>query len=225
MPIIKKLIFTIITSLIIFFPTPGTAYHNSYPPFVRKPPQPTLKLDVPFHKQEHKLSCEVATLRMLLLNRKIDEPENWIIDKMPFGEMGADPDQVFVGEIDGVQFRTGYGIHAKGLEKVADFYGGAQSFENQNLGFLLDRLHDGNPIIIWGSFLGAPREAAWTTPAGKLVKAYRGEHTYVVTGYAGPRQAPTHIFTLDPINGERVFRTDDFLRNWGWYNNSGLFLE
>lgn len=217
-------IFTLIT--LLAWPVYGQAKNlvSRYPPFVRKPPASTLKLDVPFHHQQHKLSCEAATLRMLLLYKGIDEPEDSIIAKTPVGPMGADPDQVYVGSIDGVQFVSGYGIHWEGLSNVARTYLPASTFHQVDLHFLIDRLHEGKPLIIWGSFVRNPRDASWTTPEGKYVHAVRGEHTFVVTGYAGPRREPTHIFTIDPLSGEWVFRTGDFIKNWEFYYNSGMFF-
>jgi uncharacterized protein YvpB len=209
----------------LILPAKGSAYHFSYPKTVNRFPQPTLKLDVPYHKQEHKLSCEAATLRMSLLARGIDEPEGSIISKMPFGSMGSDPDLVFVGNIDGVQNQTGYGIHWDGLAQVANKFLPAESFHRRDLHFLIDRLEEGNPVIIWGSMVRNPGDASWITPEGKYIHAVRGEHTWVVTGYVGQRLAPTHIFTLDPLRGEKVFQTQEFLNLWSHYHNSGMFLK
>lgn len=204
---------------------PTSAYAKRlYPKYVPKPPEPTLRLQVPYHRQERALSCEAAGLRMLLLNRQVDEPESYILNKTPFGPMDADPDQVFVGNIDGRQFVNGYGIHPEGLQPIADTYFEAGSFNNQNLHFLIDRLHDGNPVLVWGSQVRNPRDYVWQTPEGKVVRAVAGEHVWVVTGYAGPRRAPTHIFASDPIQGEKVFQTATFLDIWDEYNNSGLFF-
>ncbi len=187
-------------------------------------PKPTLQLDVPFHHQEHSLSCEAAALRMLLLYNGIDEPENWILQKMPFGPVGADPSKVFVGDIDGSQPTTGYGIHWDGLAEVAKAYGTSEAFSDKYLYYLIDRLHDGHPVIIWGSVFKNPKDISWVTPEGKTVKALNGEHVWVVTGYAGPREAPTYIFTLDPLRGVQVFRTGDFMAIWDDFGTSGMLL-
>lgn len=221
----KQIVFVVSIGLALALPGFSGAYHTAYPPFVSRPPAPTLKLSVPYHRQEHSLTCEAAALRMLLLNRSIDEPENWITDKMPKGPMGSDPDLVYVGDWRGRQFVTGYGIHWDALANVANQYQPAEAFHRRDLNFLIDRLHDGNPVIIWGSLYRYPANMSWTTPDGKYIHAVSGEHTPVVVGYAGPRRAPTHIFTLDPIYGERAFRTGDFLRIWSYYNNSGMFLK
>lgn len=188
-------------------------------------PGATLQLSVPFHRQEHSLSCEAATLRMVLLSKGVDESESSIIGKMPFGPLASDPDQEFVGNIDGSQPTSGYGIHWNGLSKIAESYGESEAFSNQPLYFLLDRLHDGNPVIIWGSVFKQPKNISWVTPDGKYVRALNGEHVWVVTGYAGPRHAPTHIFTIDPLRGEQVFRTGEFLSIWDDYYNSGMFMK
>lgn len=214
-----------ILGLSLFPIRPVVAAHVLYPPYVTRYPQATLNLDVPYHRQEHALSCEIAALRMLFLHRGRDVTETELIARMPTGPMGSDPGLVFVGNIDGRQMTTGYGIDWDGLARVANQLQTAEAFYGRNLHFLIDRLHDGNPVVIWGSLYRSPRNVSWVTPEGKYVHAVSGEHTWVVTGYAGPREAPTHIFTLDPIYGRRVFRTGDFLKNWAFYHNSGMYLK
>jgi len=221
----KYVLFAGVAGLLLAVPNFVGAYHIAYPPYVSRPPAASLKLPVPFHAQEHSLSCEAATLRMLLLSQGIDEPENWITAKMAFGPMGSDPDLVYVGNHRGTQFVSGYGIHWDALAHVAREYQPAESFHRKDLHFLIDRLHDGNPVIVWGSLHRSPSNKSWTTPEGKYIHAVSGQHTWVVTGYAGDRRAPSYLFTLDPIYGERVFRTGDFLKTWSYYNNSGIFLQ
>lgn len=221
----KLRILILLVSIITAFPVPAFASHTTRYPYVTSFPAPTHKLDVPFHRQQHALSCEPATLRMLLLFWGIDVGEDSIISKIPVGPMNSDPDSVFVGDINGVQHVSGYGIHAEGLKPIAREYLPTHTFRGQDIHFVIDRLHENKPVIIWGSFLRNPRDASWTTPEGKSIHAVRGEHTFVVTGYAGPRREPTHIFILDPLVGQRVLRTGDFIRNWEFYNNSGLYLE
>ncbi len=217
------LVIMIIASFII---VPASAYaRRLYPKVAPVVPVATLRLAVPYHHQEHALSCEDAGLRMLLLNRGVDEPESAILDKTPFGPMGSDPDKVFVGDVNGRQFVTGYGIHPDGLLPIANSYFPAEAFHHKDLNFLIDRLHDGNPVEIWGSNVRNPHDYLWETPEGILVHAVAGEHAMVVTGYAGPRTAPTHIFVSDPIAGEKVFQTSTFLDVWDEYDNSGLFFK
>lgn len=85
-------------------------------------PVPTLKYEVPFHRQEHSLSCEAASLKMMLAAKGMDVSESDIISKIPFGPMWSDSDLVFVGDINGRQFVNGYGIHWDALANVARNY-------------------------------------------------------------------------------------------------------
>jgi uncharacterized protein YvpB len=182
-------------------------------------------LSVPYHHQEHALSCEAASLRMLLLNKGIDEPENWILQKLPVGPMDGDPDKVFVGDVNGRQFVTGYGVHADGLLPVAEQYAPASVFHSQDLHYLIDRLEEGHPVEVWGTMVVNPRHYTWVADDGKVANAVNGEHAIVVTGYAGPNRAPTYIFVNDPIGGVRAFHTGDFLTFWSAYDNTGLFFD
>ena len=52
------------------------------------PTRPTVKLDVPYHKQEHSLSCEVASLLMALKYRGIDVTESELIQQLPISDPG-----------------------------------------------------------------------------------------------------------------------------------------
>ncbi len=220
---LKLLFCAMVVASLLIVPTSIYAKRKTSPavPFT---PNATLRLAVPYHHQEFALSCEAAGLRMLLLNRHTDEPEGYILRKMPFGPMGSDPDKVFVGNINGRQFVSGYGIHPDGLLPIANTYFPAGSFHHRDLNFLIDRLHDGNPVLVWGTTVKNPRNYDWTADDGKEVHAVAGEHVWVVTGYAGPRTAPTYIFISDPIAGEKVYHTQDFLNFWAQYDNSGLFF-
>jgi uncharacterized protein YvpB len=201
------------------------AVQPTYPPYVTKAPLETILIDVPYHRQEHRLSCEAATLTMVLRSKGVDVQESDLQGAMPVLPMDGDPNQGFVGNVDGIQHLTGYGIHADGLATVARQYRPTASFANANLNYLIDRLNDGNPVIVWGSVYRKPADRSWTTPDGIFVQAVRGEHTFVVRGYAGPSDAPTHIFTFDPLYGQRIFRTQDFLDLWQTMNNSGVVVE
>lgn len=190
----------------------------------------TTRLAVPFHRQEHKLSCEIATLVMALRYRGISITEAPIIkaigvDPTPKKNgIWGDPDVAFVGDIDGEQPGTGYGVYADPIAKVGNAYRKTRAFKNGNLTDLLSEVKAGNPVIVWGNGASG-RRVDWKTPTGKSVLAIVGEHTRVVIGFVGSASNPTTIITLDPLYGEKRFTKAAFLADWALLGNMGVVVE
>ncbi|MBI4434488.1 C39 family peptidase [Candidatus Uhrbacteria bacterium] len=205
-------------------------------------PTPTAKLRVPFLKQEHALSCEVATLRMALAYRGVTVSEaellaavgfdpaprtgNVLVGRAPRNSEGAkwgDPDEAFVGDVDGIMSKTGYGVHAGPIGRIAGRYRTAEVIENGTAASLTDAIANGNPVITWGH-LGGGKPLRWRTLGGKEVRAVDGEHTRVVIGYNGTREDPAGFFVIDPIYGEQYWKTEKFVANWEPLGRTGVVI-
>ncbi len=190
------------------------------------------KLTVPFHRQEHNLSCEIATLVMALAYRDIHISEAEIISFIGIDpplqkENGVwgNPHIAFVGDIDGHQPSTGYGVYWQPIANAAQQYGSSSYwFTGWTLQQLTAEIQKGNPVIVWGT-AGSGSRIDWQTPTGGNVVAVNGEHTRTVIGYIGSAEDPSTIITLDPLSGEKYFTKDSFLWNWGLLNNSGVVVE
>lgn len=187
-------------------------------------------LAVPFHKQEHNLSCEAATLFMALQYRGVKITEQQIINEVGFDTtkkqngVWGNPYVSFVGDINGHQPSTGYGVYWQPIAKVAQKYRDARWFTGWSLADLLAETRKGNPVIIWGT-AGSGTRIDWKTPQGQNVVAINGEHVYVVMGFIGTPENPTTIIVQDPLVGERYFTKAKFLWNWGLLGNSGVVIE
>ncbi|MBI4449814.1 C39 family peptidase [Candidatus Uhrbacteria bacterium] len=196
-------------------------------------PTPTVKLRVPFLKQEHALSCEVATLRMALVYRGTGVTEADLLKAVGFDPaprrrsnnilIWGDPDASFVGDVDGVMPRTGYGVHAGPIGRVAGQYRRAEVITSGTAATLADAVANGNPVITWGH-LGNGKPIRWQTLGGKQIRAVDGEHTRVVIGYAGTREDPTGFFVMDPIYGEQYWKTEKFMENWEKLGRTGVVV-
>lgn len=188
------------------------------------------RLAVPFHRQEHKLSCEIATLVMALRYRGISIGEQTIIDAIGFDPtpkkngIWGDPDVAFVGDIDGQQPGTGYGVNAAPIAKAGSAYRTTRAFKNGTLTDVLNEVKAGNPVIVWGN-AASGRRVDWRTPTGKTVLAIVGEHTRVVVGFTGSASNPVSIITLDPLFGEKRFTKNAFLADWALLGNMGVVVE
>ncbi|MFH0805060.1 MAG: Ig-like domain-containing protein, partial [Patescibacteria group bacterium] len=188
------------------------------------------RLDVAFHRQEHRLSCEVATLVMALRYRGVTVSEATLISAIGFDPtqkqngVWGNPHAAFVGDIDGHQPSTGYGVYWEPIARAATRYRTARSFTGWNITHLTAEIQKGNPVIVWGT-AGTGKRIDWKTSQGGTVVAVSGEHTRIVIGYIGPADNPTKIITLDPLSGEKHFTRSSFDWNWGLLNNSGVVVE
>lgn len=195
------------------------------------PITPALKLDVPFHRQEHRLSCEVATLLMALNYRGINVTEDELIQQLPVSEPGprrkdnvwGDPDSGFVGDINGKMPDTGYGVYEKPIYDLAVKYRPAQIIAEATIDDLIIELANNNPVIVWG-VIGDGKDISWKTPEGKTINAKMDEHTRLLIGYTGDSDNPQLMILLDPIYGEIRLNVGDFLNNWDMLDKKAIVV-
>lgn len=188
------------------------------------------KLSVPFHRQEHNLSCEVATLVMALKYRGVNITEATLIKAIGFDPtpkkngVWGDPYQAFVGDIDGHQPSTGYGVYWGPIATAASKYRSARILTGGKLSDITAEIKKGNPVIFWGT-AGTGKRIDWRTSGGTTIMAVNGEHTRVVIGFIGPADNPTKIITLDPLFGEKYFTPESFMSNWSVLGYNGVVIE
>lgn len=189
-------------------------------------------LKVPYHRQEHSLSCEIAALKMVLNFYDIKVSENDLLKNLPFDEKGprlkdntwGDPDKGFVGNIDGAIPNDGYGVYEKPIADLAEKFGRkAKIFDKPALSDVLAEVAAGHPVIAWGT-LSSGKDISWKTKDGKFVKAIYGEHTRVIIGYSGSPENPANIILLDPIYGQISWSKEKFLKNWSLLDNKAVVI-
>lgn len=198
------------------------------------PPQgATRMLDVPFHKQEHALSCEIASLRSALLATGLDVSEDILLSALPRDTTPksvaadgtitwGDPEKGFVGNIDGRMPSTGYGVHAPALKEVAQLYAVVNEIKANDAGALTAAIGRGHPVIVWSAIGKNPQKTSWQTPEGKTVDAALYEHTLVVAGYSGSAAAIESVFVVDPHIGMREESWEEFTWRTGFLNHQAL---
>jgi len=183
--------------------------------------RPDIKLAVSYHHQEHRLSCEVASLLMALNYKGIKVTESELVKQLPISDPGprrvnniwGDPNLGFVGNIDGTMPDTGYGVYEKPIYDLASQYRMAKIITNTTLADLITELSNNNPIVVWG-VSGLGRSISWKTPSGQTINAKMDEHARTLIGFIGQANNPQSIILLDPIYGEIRLKTADFLKNW-----------
>jgi uncharacterized protein YvpB len=182
----------------------------------------SFRLAVPLHKQENKLTCEVAALRMALNYYGMNITEGELIKNLrfsthsPIGKDGVwgDPDVGFVGNINGSIFnRTGYGVYDIPIHELALKYGGAENMTGATLYELNEKVLDGHPVVVWG-LLSSRYPIYWFTPARKVVTAYPGLHVRVLMGFEGSIRNPSRVILMDPRYGEIRMSVDKFVEDW-----------
>lgn len=188
-------------------------------------------LKVPFHKQEHALSCEVAALKMALGFYNVAVTETELINDLKFDTMDSrnefniwgDPDKGFVGNIDGKIPNEGYGVYEQLILDLALQYRDAKKMENPQLVDVLKEVESGHPVIVWGS-LSTGKDISWFTVEGKYIKAVHGEHTRVVIGFSGTPEKTKYILLMDPVYGKVIMSKNRFLKDWALLDNKAVVV-
>ena len=170
-----------------------------------------------FDEQDHALSCEVAALKMALAARGERVSESDLIDAVGFDTtpkqqfagriVWGDPQQGFVGDIDGRMPSTGYGVHWNPIARAAKQWRDARAVEGITPRELATEIAAGYPAIVWG-YLGGGKPYEWQTPAGVTVRTALHEHTFTVYGFRGTPDNPEGFLLMDPIYGPRYWDTD-----------------
>ena len=188
-------------------------------------------LNVPFHKQEHALSCEVAALKMVLSFYNISVTETEMIGDLKFEttesrnefNVWGDPDKGFVGNIDGKIPNWGYGVYEQPIIDLALQYRDAKKMKDAQLFDVLSEVKNGHPVIVWGS-IGSGKDISWFTWEGKYIKAVHVEHTRVVIGFIGTPENPKYIILMDPVYGKVTMSKSRFIKDWALLDNKAVVV-
>jgi uncharacterized protein YvpB len=196
-------------------------------------PKPTNMLVVPFHKQEHALSCEIASLRSALLAIGADVSETKLLSELPKDPtkhqtasngkiIWGDPNIGFVGSVDGKMPRTGYGVYEGPVMEVALLHANATNMRSDDAAALTAAIDRGHPVIAWIAIGSNPKSITWTTPHQTVVKAALYEHTVVVSGYKRTGQKVDGVYVVDPLTGPRYDSWSDFQWRTGFLDHRAL---
>lgn len=172
----------------------------------------SLKLDVPYYRQEHANSCEAASLRMALAYRGVMTDDFGVLEKIGYaprvkdleGNQWDDPQKQFVGfaDVQGLQF--GYGTYGQPISNAAQAFGREAEYRTViTPQFLAKAISEGNPVVIWGFTSITGPAYFWNLPEGGTVKAFKGEHARLVVGMRGSAREPLGFYVHDPINGKK----------------------
>lgn len=139
------------------------------------------------------------------------------------GNVWGDPNIAFVGDINGRQNTTGYGVHWDPIAKAAGNWRSAKAFSGGSASGLAQEIQNGNPVVIWG-VAGNGYYDPWFTQDGRKIEAWKGEHVRVVIGFKGSVDDPQEFIINDPINGKLAWSRDRLMGDWAKFNNSGVIV-
>lgn len=186
-------------------------------------------LNIPVYYQQKALSCEAASLKMALSFKGKGVSEDTILNAMGAdttprqGNSWGDPDLSFVGDVNGRQNSTGYGVHAGPIAMVANQYGSSQILYSTNTAAVANFLSQGNPVIFWG-IAGSGKADSWVTPNGHTVNTLIGEHVRLIVGFTGSASHPTSFYINDPIFGRLHWSTAQLQANWSTFSGMGVAI-
>lgn len=189
----------------------------------------TFKLAVPIYLQQHALSCEISAVRMALAYKGVQLSEGTLLDQVGLdptlhsGNIWGNPNNAFVGNVDGRQMADGYGVHWAPIGRVARMHRPAQEFQGWDITQLTKAISDGNAVVLW-VYSGGGYPTSWMTPDGQKIFAYRDEHAVTAVGYVGPANNPSQMVINDPLTGQVYWQRAFFDRKWNSFGRAGVVV-
>lgn len=196
----------------------------------------TIKLNVPQFYQAYTESCEAASLRMALANYGVSTSDFSILQQLGYNPRSRDtgtntwdnPYQMFVGDVNGVQDTTGYGVFAPPIASAAQSFGrGATVANGVGAGYIAQQIYNGHPVVAWG-YSVHPALDSWNVPGGGAITAYKGEHARVVYGVAGSPGNVVGFYIRDPVYGSLYWTAAQLMANmniFGATSNQTVTVE
>lgn len=189
------------------------------------------RIDAPIVRQVFRNNCETAALSMLLATAGVDQDQRTLQEEIakaapldpeagPGGEtVWGDPDEGFVGRVDGGGPAGGFGVLQGPVAELAARWVDPVDLSGRDPGALYQRLLAGHAVMAWIGLSDGPYET-WRSPEGRDVTVNFGEHTVVLTGIEGDR-----LFVNDPLDGRRkVWTKDEFESMWKLLDRRALSL-
>jgi uncharacterized protein YvpB len=193
-------------------------------------------VDAPVHRQEHPVTCEVASLLMGLAARGITTDERSLLDLVgvdprPGEDDGAggvarwgNPNQSFVGDPDGhVGSRTGYGVYAPPVARAAARLGAPALASGTGIAAptLYADVLAGHPAVVWvTSDFRRGTVRTWRAWDGAAVPYALDEHAVLLVGVT-----PTSVLVNDPVRGPVWHPRSEFEAAYATFGGMAVVLR
>lgn len=139
-------------------------------------------MNIPLFVQEKNLSCEAASVKMILAYFGQDTSEDEIQNSFT---KDPNPTLGFRGNVNGpVWGFTDYGVYPQAVVTTFKKYGHqATALTNISEQEVKQAVLTGHPVIIWVDIANPNPEQKQVKVGAEVVKLVSGEHTVVVTGF------------------------------------------
>lgn len=188
------------------------------------------RIAAPVVKQRYRNNCETAALSSLLaalgqpvrqarLQREVARSGPVDPIEGSDGRVWGDPDDGFVGRVDGGGVAGGFGVYPRPIAQLARRNGvQLEELTNKPVAKIYDRVRRGLPAMIWIGLSDGPY-GEWRSPKGKPIRVNWGEHTVVLTGVSEAGE----LRVMNPLEGtvERWDR-DTFEARWALLGRRAL---
>jgi uncharacterized protein YvpB len=185
---------------------------------------------VPWFHQQYNLSCEEASLSMVLAYYGHPTTEQQIFNRIGIDMThywagkpgGGDPYVDFVGDPNGSEVQqTGYGVYWTPIDAAAGAFGAPVAHAGEGIapGVIYSAVRAGHPALVWVTYDMRPHARAdYQAYDGRSIP-YAGpeEHTMVVTGIDG-----NAVRLNDPERGQYWVTFAQFEAAYAVYNQMGL---
>ncbi|QQS19328.1 C39 family peptidase [Candidatus Saccharibacteria bacterium] len=168
------------------------------------------KLNVPFFRQAHALSCEAASLRMALAYYGVGTSDDEILGRIGYAPQPRDtatntwqdPNVEFVGDVNGKINVTGWGVYAGPVARAAQSFGrSADVIYSPSAASVASAIYAGRPVIMWGVMGTSAIDDSWNTATSGVVHAAKNQHVRLVYGVEGSAENPAGFYLNDPLRG------------------------
>ncbi|MCR4263701.1 MAG: C39 family peptidase [Candidatus Roizmanbacteria bacterium] len=192
------------------------------------------RLQVPLIHQQYTFGCFSAAARMTLAYygvtgigevEFIDMVGKDNTERNFVSNIWGNPNAAVVGTIDG-SGPGGYGTHWDPVARVLNQYRPTEVKRHTTVPEILSEVSKGYPVMVWWvNGVWPARDVSWNLPDGSKVYTVNGMHVEVVTGWKGPMDNPTTIYTNDPWRGYRAYTRGQFDQLWKWFDNTAVIVR
>lgn len=191
-------------------------------------------IEVALHRQEHPVTCEIASLQMALAGRGIATDEASLlrltgVDRRP-AEAGADgiarwgdPNRTFVGDPDGrISTHTGYGVYAGPIARAAERSGASVIAAGTGIAptAVYAAIRAGHPVIVWvPNDLRPVAVGRWRAWDGATIPYTLNEHAVLVVG-----ATPASILINDPLGAQRWVARSTFEAAYATFDSMAVVI-
>jgi len=187
-------------------------------------------IDAPVIAQRLRDNCETAALQVLLattgisvdqlrLQRQLAHSSPPDPQQTPTGPVWGDPDQGFVGRVDGTGPWGGFGVYPRPIAALAARYDRRlRDLTGAPPSDIYSDIVAGHAVLAWAGLQDGPYRS-WQTPNGRPIRVNLNEHTIVLTGI----HADGTLQVVNVLYGTReVWSPARFERAWNLLGRRAL---